>query len=180
MFFIDWLFPTFEARGVVKAPKYPFVRALQARRAIRRNNMIIGRRVLLVEDDREFADSIAVRCRSLGLCVETASTHLAAVVSMTARPPDLLCLDVNMPTGNGLDLCEYLISDADRPVKPVIVLTGRTDRETLERSRRLRTRYVRKSTDVWLHLRLAIMELLAIAGLCGWKCPTSRLKQARQ
>jgi len=118
------------------------------------------KRILVVDDDREFAESIAMRCRDLGFEVETASTPLAAVASMVTHPPDLLCLDVNLPTGNGLDLCEYLVRDSRAPQLPVIVLTGQTDRETIFRSTSLRTRYLHKSPDVWRRLRPVIEELL--------------------
>jgi len=117
-------------------------------------------RILVVDDDHEFAESIAMRCRGLGFEVETACTPLAAIASMVAHPPDLLCLDVNMPTGNGLDLCEYLVRDSAAPQMPVIVLTGQTDRETIFRSASLRTRYLYKSTDVWERLRPVLEELL--------------------
>jgi len=85
---------------------------------------------------------------------------LAAIAGMVAHPPDLLCLDVNMPTGNGLDLCEYVVRDSGAPHMPVIVLTGQTDRETIFRSASLRTRYLYKSTDVWERLRPVLEELL--------------------
>jgi DNA-binding response OmpR family regulator len=117
-------------------------------------------RILVVDDDREFAESIARRCRGLGFDVDTATTPLAAIASMVAHPPDLLCLDVNLPTGNGLDLCEYVIRDSQRPQMPVIVLTGQIDRETIFRSTCLRARYLHKSPDVWQHLRPLIEEFL--------------------
>jgi DNA-binding response OmpR family regulator len=117
-------------------------------------------RILIVDDDREFAKSVALRCRSLGFEVETANTPLDAVMSMSAHTPDLLCLDVNMPTGNGLDLCEYLIREGQALRTPVIILSGQTDRETIYRSLQLRTRFVRKSTDLWPDLKAAISELL--------------------
>ena len=117
-------------------------------------------RILVVDDDREFAESIARRCRGLGFEVDTASTPLAAIASMVAHPPDLMCLDVNLPTGNGLDLCEYIVRDTAAPQIPVIVLTGQTDRETIFRSVSLRTRYLHKSPDIWQRLRPVIEELL--------------------
>ena len=117
-------------------------------------------RILVVDDDHEFAESIAMRCRGLGFEVETACTPLAAIASMVAHPFDLLCLDVNMPTGNGLDFCEYLVRDSAAPQMPVIVLTGQTDRETIFRSASLRTRYLYKSPDVWERLRPVLEELL--------------------
>ena len=117
-------------------------------------------RILVVDDDHEFAESIAMRCRDLGFEAETASTPLAAIANMVAHPPDLVCLDVNLPTGNGLDLCEYVVRDSTAPQIPVIVLTGQTDRETIFRSASLRTRYLHKSPDVWQRLRPMIEELL--------------------
>ena len=117
-------------------------------------------RILVVDDDREFAESIALRCRGLGYDAQTACTPLAAISSMVAHPPDLLCLDVNLPTGNGLDLCEYVVRDRPAAQMPVIVLTGQTDRETIFRSASLRTRYLHKSPDVWQRLRPVIEELL--------------------
>jgi DNA-binding response OmpR family regulator len=79
---------------------------------------------------------------------------------MVLHPPDLVCLDVNLPTGSGLDLCECLVRDSEAPEIPVIVLTGRTDRETIFRSASLRTHYLRKSPDLWQRLRPLIEELL--------------------
>ena len=117
-------------------------------------------RILVVDDDREFAESLALHCRDLGFDVETASTPLAAIASMVAHPPDLLCLDVNLPTGNGLDLCEYIVRDSNERQMPVIVLTGQCDRETIFRSTRLGTRYIHKSPDIWQRLRPVIEELL--------------------
>ena len=117
-------------------------------------------RILVVDDDHEFAESIAMRCRCLGFEVETACTPLEAITSMVAHPPDLLCLDVNLPTGNGLDICEHLVRDGATPQMPVIVLTGETDRDTIFRSANLRTRYLHKSPDLWQRLCPLIEELL--------------------
>ena len=117
-------------------------------------------RILVVDDDRDFSESISLRCRGLGYEAETADTPLAAVVSMEAHPPDLLCVDVGLPSGNGLDLCEFIVRGSKGPPKPVIILTGRTDEATIRRSRLLGTRYISKSPDLWQRLRPAIEELL--------------------
>jgi two-component system copper resistance phosphate regulon response regulator CusR len=117
-------------------------------------------RILVVDDDQEFAESIAMRCRGLGFEAETASSPLAAIAKIIAHPPDLLCLDVNLPTGNGLDLCEHVVRKSTAPQIPVIVMTGQTDRETILHSARLGTRYLHKSSDVWQRLRPLIEELL--------------------
>jgi CheY-like chemotaxis protein len=125
-----------------------------------KENSVRSKRVLIVDDDREFAESIAMRCKTRGWEAEVACTPLCAIVSMTTCPPDLLCLDVNMPTGNGLDLCEYLVRDSAEPRTPVIILTGQANRETFQRAKIFRTRFVIKSTNVWQQLEWAIEELL--------------------
>ena len=117
-------------------------------------------RILVVDDDREFAASIALHCRELGYETQIASTPLAAIASMVAHPPDLLCLDVNLPTGNGLDLCQFLVRESDRRHVPVVVLTGQSDRETVFRSAQLGARYLHKSPDLWQRLQPTIEELL--------------------
>ena len=118
-------------------------------------------RILVVDDDRDFAESIAQRCRSAGFAAAIATTPLDAIAQMTAEQPDLLCLDVNLPTGNGLDLCEYLVRDQATPQIPVIVLTGQSDRETVFRAASLRTRFLLKSPDIWRRLEPVIEELLS-------------------
>jgi CheY-like chemotaxis protein len=119
-----------------------------------------NKKILVVDDDRDFAESIAMRCRGRGWDAEAACSPLAAVESMTSHPPDLFCLDVNMPTGNGLDLCEYLVRDTSGIQTPVIILTGQMDLETVRRAKRLQTRYICKSTDIWQRLRPEMEELL--------------------
>lgn len=117
-------------------------------------------RILVVDDDRDLAESLAIRCRGLGYEVDTADTPLAAVVSMEHHPPDLLCIDVGLPSGDGLDVCEHIVRAAKGPPKPVIVLTGRTDESTIRRTLALGARYMSKSPDLWQRLRPAIEEML--------------------
>lgn len=120
-------------------------------------------RILVVDDDRDLAQLIATRCREQGFEVETASNPLTALLCMQRSPPDLLLVDVNMPTGNGLDLCEYLCGEAGRVRQPLIVLTGRSDTDTIRRSAQLQACYIRKTADIWKQLRPAIERLLPIS-----------------
>jgi DNA-binding response OmpR family regulator len=120
-------------------------------------------RILLVDDDRDLVELLAARCREMGFTVDTACNPLTAVTSMTSYPPDLFCLDVNMPTGNGLDVCQFLLRGTRVPSKPVIILTGRCDHDTICRCVELQAHYVRKTTDIWQHLRPTIEKLLPVS-----------------
>ena len=120
------------------------------------------KRVLIVDDDKEFAESMAARCRSIGLDAVTACNPLTAITVIGVRPPDLICMDVEMPTGNGLSVCEFLTAEPAVSGKPVIILTGRKDQGTMRRCGELRAHYVHKSPDVWRQLRPLFVDLLKI------------------
>jgi DNA-binding response OmpR family regulator len=86
------------------------------------------RRILVVEDERAIAESVAARLRAEGFVVETAGDGPSAVAAFRARPPDLVVLDVMLPGFDGLEVCRRI--QADRPV-PVLMLTARDDETDL-------------------------------------------------
>ncbi|MCA9187219.1 MAG: response regulator [Pirellulaceae bacterium] len=118
------------------------------------------KRILILDDDRDFSDMVAARCRKLGADVATAHTPLEAMELLGQRMPDLICLDVNMPTENGLNICEYLGSSPHTKHVPVVILTGRADGQTVRRCNELRAAYVHKSPSFWSRLRPVIVELM--------------------
>ncbi|MDG4778207.1 response regulator transcription factor [Micromonospora sp. WMMD961] len=86
------------------------------------------RRVLVVEDERTIAESIAVRLRAEGFAVEIAMDGPSAVAQFHAGHPDLVVLDVMLPGFDGLEVCRRI--QTDRPV-PVLMLTARDDETDL-------------------------------------------------
>lgn len=123
--------------------------------------------ILIADDDRQLVGILSIRCRRLGIEVEQAYDALAALKSMWRRTPDLVILDVNMPTGSGLNACEIFSSDPAWATIPVIVLTGRTDPETIIRCHQLCAYYVPKDGDVWSHIEPLLLELLGSASTLG-------------
>ncbi len=83
--------------------------------------------VLIADDDRELGQILARRMEGLGLEVRLAFNALEALNLAHAARPDLICLDVNMPVGNGLCVSEMLAHDEQLSSVPVIILSGRTD-----------------------------------------------------
>lgn len=85
--------------------------------------------VLIAEDDPGIAD---VLCLALAerLDLETLVVANGALVmdSVTARRPDLLILDVELPGLNGLDVFDLLRSDPHWQGVPVLFLTGLPER----------------------------------------------------
>jgi CheY-like chemotaxis protein len=103
---------------------------------------------------------LATRCRAIGLSVHAAYSGLAALRSFLDNPPDVICLDVEMPDGNGLSACELLAGQNRLAQIPIIILTGKTDGATIRRCHNLCAYYVPKCVDVWSRLEPLLHELL--------------------
>src|SRR3990170_3438909 len=82
------------------------------------------RRVLVVEDERTIADSVAARLRAEGFTVRIAGDGPDAVEAARQMRPDLVVLDVMLPGFDGLEVCRRI--QAERAV-PVLMLTARDD-----------------------------------------------------
>ncbi len=72
----------------------------------------------------------------------------------------MVVLDVNMPTGSGLSVCEMMASDEKLRMVPVIILTGCSDEKTIRRCHDMLVFYVQKGTDVWSRIDPLVRELL--------------------
>ena len=80
--------------------------------------------ILVVEDAPEFAQIVTAVLRNAGHQIRTAVTMADALTSLAAVPPDLVVLDLNLPDGDGLDLCRLI---RDRSSAYILMLTGRDD-----------------------------------------------------
>ena len=123
---------------------------------------MITKTILIADDDYELVEVLAMRCRQLGLNVLSAYDGMSALAMIDEKMPDLICLDVNMPLGDGLGVCEMMAPDKLLASIPVIVLTGRSDDETVRRCQSMGAHYLHKSHDVWPLLRPLLYELLEL------------------
>ena len=119
-----------------------------------------GKTVVIADDDPVILDYLELRCRHLGLKVETASDGLRAVLKVGKARPDLLILDLNLPDVEGFRVVERLSDPKFDPV-PVIILTGRSDHASKQRCEDLNVYYVHKSTETWADIEPLIYEILA-------------------
>jgi DNA-binding response OmpR family regulator len=81
-------------------------------------------RLLLVEDDESLAIGIEYTLKDAGYEVARTSTVNDGKNFFNARHFDLILLDVNLPDGNGYDLCKYIRNISD---VPIIFLTACDD-----------------------------------------------------
>jgi two-component system copper resistance phosphate regulon response regulator CusR len=83
-------------------------------------------RVLLVEDDADLAEVVALGLRNESYAVDLAGTRAEAEELMLTTGYDVVCLDLGLPDGDGLDLLRRLGTDPAllRP-RRTLVLTAR-------------------------------------------------------
>jgi two-component system, OmpR family, response regulator len=79
--------------------------------------------ILVVDDEANIRDLLSIALRHVGFDVTTADTCLAAQNIVVKQAPDLLVLDVMLPDGDGIELCQRLRRDGMRA--PVLFLTAR-------------------------------------------------------
>ena len=66
------------------------------------------KKILVVDDKANIVLSLEFLMNKAGYEVRTASDGEEALAAIDADPPDLILLDVNMPTKNGFEVCEAI------------------------------------------------------------------------
>ena len=85
-------------------------------------------RILIIEDDPDLADFMAITLRTAGHIVDVAADGAAAMRALRGALPDLLIVDIMLPDGVGLSLCENLRRSAAAGATPLsIIVTSACD-----------------------------------------------------
>lgn len=85
-------------------------------------------RVLVVEDERDLADSLAEGLRRAGYAVDVAYDGDDARIKAVVYPYDLVTLDLNLPGTDGRELCREMRTNERRDGAPpprILMLTAR-------------------------------------------------------
>jgi two-component system alkaline phosphatase synthesis response regulator PhoP len=86
-------------------------------------------KILLVDDDPDFVDATLTVLESEAYDVSVAFDGDEGLAKARAEKPDLIILDVIMPTKDGFAVCEQLKSDPDLSNIPVMMLTSFAERK---------------------------------------------------
>jgi diguanylate cyclase (GGDEF)-like protein len=80
--------------------------------------------VLLIDDARETFQLLRLRLRSEPLELHYADKPLEGLDKLRSLRPDLILLDMDMPSMDGVELCRIIKDDPNLALTPVIFLTG--------------------------------------------------------
>jgi DNA-binding response OmpR family regulator len=80
--------------------------------------------VLIVDDDPDLVETVAMMLESKGFEVGKAYDGLEAEAAIKKRRPDVLILDVMMPRKSGYQLCKELKSNKWTQDIPIVMLTA--------------------------------------------------------
>jgi len=80
-------------------------------------------RLLIVEDSAELAGALADGLRGAGFAVDVALTFTDADYKTTVTDYDLVVLDLNLPDGDGIEICRQLREGGSRTA--ILMLTAR-------------------------------------------------------
>ena len=93
-----------------------------------------ARRVLLVDDNRDSVESLALLLALSGYETETAHDGLEAVRLAASWRPDVVLLDIGLPKMNGYEVCRAIRAETWGRDVPVIALTGWGQDEARQRT----------------------------------------------
>ncbi|OGA36125.1 MAG: hypothetical protein A3F75_05155 [Betaproteobacteria bacterium RIFCSPLOWO2_12_FULL_64_23] len=91
-------------------------------------------RILIIDDDLEFADLLRMHLTGAGYAAEVAEDAVEGGKALLTRPPALVLCDIGMPYLNGLEFMSLMQADAQLATIPVVVVSGRNDSDTLARA----------------------------------------------
>jgi DNA-binding response OmpR family regulator len=118
------------------APRSPLQRiataeVFQAIKQVLTNARSTTARVMVLDDDPLMLDAVSQLLQPWGMQITTLQNPEQFWSVLTAMQPDLLVLDVEMPTFNGVDLCRVVRQDTQWGNLPILVVTAHTDIDSI-------------------------------------------------
>lgn len=120
-----------------------------------------NKRIMIAYADRRRVFDLGQKCRDLGLEVVGVHDADTALWFLKNERPNLVCMDAELETADGISLGEKIAADADLVFVPVIVMQNGTARQAM-RYPSLCTHFVDRSDDLWAQLQPLLVELLEL------------------
>ena len=89
--------------------------------------------ILVVDDAPAIIDLLAGLLKDKYRVKAAINGKTALRIAQSAKPPDLILLDIVMPEMDGLEVCKKLKKNAETTDIPIVFLSGEADEEACER-----------------------------------------------
>jgi DNA-binding response OmpR family regulator/HPt (histidine-containing phosphotransfer) domain-containing protein len=90
-------------------------------------------KVTIVDDDRSLLEGLTALLSPWGIAVTTLAEPSRFWETLEASVPDLLILDLDMPTHDGIELCRAVRTDERWATLPIMFLTANTEAMAIDR-----------------------------------------------
>jgi signal transduction histidine kinase len=127
--------PGMGSEFVVRLPLAAQATAARPQPAIGDADLLASRRVLVVDDNRDGAESLAMLLRLLGASVRVANSGSEALATAAAFTPDIVLLDIGMPGMDGYEVARRLRELPQLSDITLVAVTGWGQEEARHRSR---------------------------------------------
>lgn len=107
-------------------------------------------KILIVEDDPQITKILKLNLRLTGMDTDNAGTFQEAWSKIVADHFDLILMDIGLPDGNGLDLCQK-VRESGNDV-PIVFLSARTDEASVVKG-------IKNGADDYLRKPFGLEEL---------------------
>lgn len=107
-------------------------------------------KILIIEDDPQITKILKLNLKLSGYETENATTFQEAWSKINSEHFDLLLMDIGLPDGSGLDLCQR-VREAGNEV-PIVFLSARTDEATVVKG-------IKNGADDYLRKPFGLEEL---------------------
>ncbi len=84
-------------------------------------------RVLIVEDEQDVRDLLVLTLRNAGYQTITADSGPEALRKTANENPDLILLDIMLPSMSGTEICRRIRGEAATAGTPIIIVSAKTD-----------------------------------------------------
>jgi len=95
------------------------------------------KRILIIEDDVGFRNLLRIQLSLAGYTLEAVEDGAEAGKALLERPPDLVLSDLGVPLLDGFELLSLVRADAKTASIPVILLSGRSDDDSVSKAMKL-------------------------------------------
>src|ERR1700675_168672 len=86
-----------------------------------------GRKILIIEDESDVADLLALSLRKAGFNTSAAADGASGLQKSRDNRPEFIILDLMLPKMSGLDVCRILKGDAATSHIPILMLTAKAE-----------------------------------------------------